>query len=41
MPAKIVSDRDPRFTSAFWQSLMRLLQCKVAMSSSYHPETDG
>ena len=41
MPSKIISDRDPRFTSGFWTSLMRLLKCKIAMSSAYHPETDG
>ena len=41
MPKKIISDRDSKFTSAFWQSLMKLLNCKVALSSSYHPQTDG
>jgi hypothetical protein len=38
---KIISDRDVRFTGAFWQELHRLLQVKLAMSSSFHPETDG
>ena len=37
MPQKIVSDRDPRFTSMFWTSLMSLLDCKVALSTAYHP----
>ncbi len=37
MPNVIVSDRDTRFTSAFWKSLMSLLHCKCAMSSAYHP----
>ena len=37
MPAKIISDRDSKFTSLFWTSLMKLLNCKVALSSSYHP----
>ena len=41
MPSKIVSDRDSRFLSRFWQSLMRMLQCTVALSSGYHPQTDG
>jgi transposase InsO family protein len=41
MPSKIVSDRDPRFTSNFWKSLLKLLNCKLAMSSAYHPQTDG
>ena len=37
MPVKIISDRDPKFTSHFWKSLMKCLSCKVAVSSSYHP----
>jgi hypothetical protein len=37
---KFISDRDVRFTGAFWQGLHRLLQVKLAMSSSFHPETD-
>ena len=41
MPKKIVSDRDSRFLSKFWQALMRLLQCTLEMSSGYHPQTDG
>ena len=41
MPKTLVSDRDPRFTSDFWRSLMRLLGTELLMSSSYHPETDG
>jgi transposase InsO family protein len=38
---KIVSDRDVRFTGRFWQELHRLLQVRLAMSSSFHPQTDG
>ena len=41
MPTKIISDRDVKFTSSFWQQLMGLLQCRVALSTSYHPQTDG
>lgn len=37
MPATIVSDRDSKFTSKFWQCLMKLLSCKTALSSAYHP----
>ena len=40
MPSKIFSNRDSRFLSRFWQSLMRMLQCTVALSSGYHPQTD-
>lgn len=41
MPEKIISDRDTRFTSLFWKSFMSMLQCKIAMSTAYHPQTDG
>lgn len=37
MPEKIISDRDPRFTSKFWQKLITMLSCRLALSSSYHP----
>ena len=41
MPTTIVSDRNPMFTSHFWQELMRLQGVQLAMSSAYHPQTDG
>jgi len=37
----IASDRDPRFTSRFWQSLQAALGTQLRMSSAYHPQTDG
>ena len=40
-PESIISDRDTRFTSNFWQSLWQLTGTKLKMSSSYHPQTDG
>jgi len=41
VPASIVSDRDPRFTSRFWQSLQAALGTQLRMSSAYQPQTDG
>ncbi|KAL4340238.1 hypothetical protein GQ457_08G028370 [Hibiscus cannabinus] len=37
----IVSDRDPKFTSRFWESLHAALGSRLNFSTSYHPQTDG
>jgi len=41
LPQKLVSDKDPRFTSDFWQQLFKILGSKLAMSTAFHPQTDG
>lgn len=41
VPESLVSDRGPRFTSAFWKSLAEMLKIKLLMSSAPHPQTDG
>jgi hypothetical protein len=41
LPKAIVSDRDPKFTSRFWQSVFKHLGTKTAMSTAFHPQTDG
>ncbi|XP_073153926.1 uncharacterized protein [Henckelia pumila] len=38
---RIVSDRDPKFTSNFWGSLHRGLGTKLAFSTVLHPQKDG
>ena len=41
IPTSIVSDRDPVFTSTFWQALFKATGSKLHMSSAFHPQSDG
>ncbi|KAI3704115.1 hypothetical protein L1987_74328 [Smallanthus sonchifolius] len=41
VPLNIISDRDARFTSRFWQSLQTALGTRLDLSTAYHPQTDG
>jgi transposase InsO family protein len=41
LPRKLISDRDSRFMSDFWQTLFGGVGTKLDISTSYHPQTDG
>jgi hypothetical protein len=41
LPKKIVSDRDARFTGTFLKEVTRILGIKQALSTAFHPQSDG
>jgi len=41
LPDKIISDRDPRFTSHFRKALTKRLNIWQNLSTAFHPQTDG
>jgi len=41
LPDKIISDRGPQFASKAFVELLKLLGVKSALSTAYHPQTDG
>jgi len=40
-PTKVISDRDPRFTSHFARALCEKLQIRQNVSTAFHPQTNG
>jgi transposase InsO family protein len=40
-PRVVVSDRGPQFIAGFTRELYKLLGIKLAMSTAYHPQTNG
>jgi hypothetical protein len=41
IPTDIVSDRDSRFTSKFWNAFLMAIGMKLGMLAALYPETDG
>lgn len=41
MPDVIISDRDTKFTSAFWQQFTEAIGIRLNMSTAYYAQTDG
>ena len=41
LPERMISDRDPRFTSHFAKALCRRLGIQQNLSTAFHPQTDG
>ncbi len=41
LPSDIVSDRGPQFASQFWKEFCHQIQASPALSSGFHPQTNG
>jgi hypothetical protein len=41
MPERIVADRDKRWATVFWRSVINYYGADMVLSSSHHPQTDG
>ena len=41
IPQGLISDRDARFMSDFWERVFALLKVKFLTATAYHPQTDG
>ncbi|GKD03347.1 putative reverse transcriptase domain-containing protein [Tanacetum coccineum] len=41
VPMSIISNRDGRFTSYFWQTVQKAFGTRLDLSTAYHPHTDG
>ncbi|KAJ8495303.1 hypothetical protein ONZ45_g12913 [Pleurotus djamor] len=41
LPSRIICDRDKRWMSGFWKTIMNRYNSRLAVSSAHHPQTDG
>jgi transposase InsO family protein len=41
LPNKIISDRGPQFAAQSFRELLKLLGIKSALTTAYHPQSDG
>jgi len=41
IPLSIISDRDTKFASRFWQGFQTAMGTEVNLSTTFHPQTDG
>jgi hypothetical protein len=41
LPARLIGNRDPRWTSTVWKALAQMFGSQLALSTSKHPQTDG
>ena len=41
VPWAIISDRDSRLTSRYWQSLQKEMGTELKFSTAFHPQADG
>ena len=41
LPREVISDRGPQFSGHFWRHLCARLSIKLALSTAFHPQTDG
>ncbi|KAG8705607.1 hypothetical protein FRC09_002854 [Ceratobasidium sp. 395] len=41
LPRQVITDRDSRWTGAFWDHLTSIIGIKRALTTSHHPQADG